>query len=107
MIGRRRVRSLTGLVEITSDRGRCGSCRCTHVLLPAFVVPRRGYTAEMLGSALLAGIGQPTGRAGVDVPVGTARRWRAVPPGDAGPGGHGRRRVRRLRSSPSAGTVAR
>jgi Domain of unknown function (DUF6431) len=65
-------------VEVTPDRARCRDCRRTHVMLPAFVVPRRAYTAEVIGAALPAGTG-PDAAPAVDVPAATAcRRRRAV-----------------------------
>ena len=39
---------------IQPDRGRCRACTRTHVLLPAFCLPRRGYRVEVVGAALLA-----------------------------------------------------
>jgi len=81
----RRVRGAAGEpVAFTPARARCRAkpCRRTHVVLPASVVPRRAYTVEVIGAALLAGAGvaAPPG-----VPVATARRWRrAVRRGVAG-----------------------
>jgi hypothetical protein len=86
--GSARARSLRGAagepVEITPVRARCRAktCRRTHVLLPARALPRRAYTAEAAGAALLseAGAAAPAG-----VPAATARRWRrAVRRGAAG-----------------------
>jgi hypothetical protein len=69
----RRLRGVHGPVELTPDRARCRSCRRTHVLLPAFALPRRAYTAEVVGGALLA-----AGRRGSgEVAARTARAWRA------------------------------
>jgi Domain of unknown function (DUF6431) len=43
------------VIEVTPDRGRCRSCGTTHVVLPAWYVPRRAYTVEVIGRVLLAG----------------------------------------------------
>lgn len=81
----RRVRGAAGqTLQITPVRARCraAACRRTHVVLPARVLPRRAYTAEVVGAALLAetGAAAPAG-----VPAATARRWRrAVRAGAAG-----------------------
>jgi hypothetical protein len=81
----RRLRGAAGEpMKITPVRARCRAktCRRTHVLLPARVVPRRACTAEAVGAALLseAGAETPAG-----VPAATARRWRrAVRRGAAG-----------------------
>ena len=60
-------------------RGRCGACRCTHALLPAFLVLNRLDAAETIG-AVVEAVG--SGRSGVrpaaelvDVPYTTARGW--------------------------------
>ena len=51
----RRVRRLDGgLVTLRPDRARCRSCAVTHVLLPAWWLPRCGYDVEVVGAALLA-----------------------------------------------------
>lgn len=75
----RHVRQADGAQEhMTPDRARCASCRRTHVLLPASVVPRHAYGVGIIGSALLARA-QGTARAAIardlDVPAGTVRDW--------------------------------
>ncbi len=60
-------------------RGRCRACRCTHALLPAFLVLNRLDAVETIGAVVEAvGSGQTGVRpaAGlVDVPYTTARGW--------------------------------
>ena len=75
----RQVRQLGGqLVRLRPDRARCVACGVTHVLLPAWCLPRRGYGVEVVGAALLAaadGAGHRTVAAGLAVPQGTVRGW--------------------------------
>lgn len=72
----RQVRRLGGaLVWLRPDRARCRACQVTHVLLPAWCVPRCSYDVEVVGAALLAGA-EGTGHrtaAGLAVPAGTVR----------------------------------
>jgi Domain of unknown function (DUF6431) len=50
----RRVREAAGrVVEVRPDRARCRACLVSHVVLPAWYVPRRAYGAEVVGSALV------------------------------------------------------
>jgi hypothetical protein len=59
-------------------RAYCRRCEATHVLLPAFCVPRRRDSAEVIGTALLAkaqGDGHRTIAARLDRPPGTVRGW--------------------------------
>jgi transposase-like protein len=76
----RRIRVLGGRqIELAPDRGRCRECRRTHVLLPAQVVPRSGYSVDVIGAALLAtarGDSRRTIAAELAIPVGTLRDWR-------------------------------
>jgi hypothetical protein len=65
-------------LRVRPDRGRCTACRATQVLLPATCLPRRAYTADVVGAVLLDverghGVGQAA--AAQQVPVSTARRW--------------------------------
>lgn len=60
-------------------RGRCPTCRCTHAVLPAFLVRNRLDTAEAIGAVVEA---VAEGRSGVrpaaklsEVPYTTARGW--------------------------------
>jgi Domain of unknown function (DUF6431) len=85
----RRVRVRGGEVELLRpDRGRCRACGVTHVLLPAWCLPRRAYGTEVVGAALLAaadGAGYARAAAAADAPVGTVRDWlRAVARGAPG-----------------------
>lgn len=60
-------------------RGRCGSCRVTHALLPSFVLARRVDVVEVIGAALeraVAGVGLRPIAAGLGVPHTTVRDWR-------------------------------
>ncbi len=60
------------------DRGRCRSCDATHVVLPAWYVPRRAYVVEVVGSVLLAGAQGESRRriaARLGVPAGTVASW--------------------------------
>jgi hypothetical protein len=64
--------------ELVPDRGRCRSCGATHVVLPAWYVPRRAYAVEVVGSVLLAGA-QGESRRGIaarlGLPAGTVASW--------------------------------
>jgi Domain of unknown function (DUF6431) len=66
------------LVELVPDRGRCRSCGATHVVLPAWYVPRRAYVVEVVGSVLLAGVRGESRRgiaARLGLPGGTVASW--------------------------------
>jgi hypothetical protein len=41
-------------VTIRPDRARCTACGATHVMLDAGLLPRRAYTTELIGQALVA-----------------------------------------------------
>ena len=59
----REVRMLDGVRSLRPRRAYCRACETTHVLLPAFSVPRRRDGAEVIGAALLdkaAGAGHRT-----------------------------------------------
>lgn len=67
-----------GQTRLTPDRARCTDCLRSHVLLPAQVVPRRAYSADVIGASLLAaarGTSRATIAAGLGVPAGTLRDW--------------------------------
>jgi hypothetical protein len=71
---------------VRPDRGLCTACRATQVLLPAVCLPRRAYTADVVGAVLLdveRGRGVPEAAATHLVPVSTARRWVAAVTGAA------------------------
>jgi hypothetical protein len=75
----RRVRQLTGTpTRLRPRRARCVRCRVTHVLLPAWCLPRRGDAAEVIGAALIAkaaGHGYRAIAAQLDRPAATVRGW--------------------------------
>lgn len=77
--GRRRsVRGRDGKVELRPRRARCRGCRTTHVLLPAFCLPRRAVAVEIIGEALLAsvrGLSHRSIAADLDLPADTVRGW--------------------------------
>ncbi len=78
--GRRRtVRGPGGRpVMLHPARARCRSCRTTHVLLPAWCVPRRADAVEVIGAALVAaaeGVGYRRIAAGCGRPASTVRGW--------------------------------
>ena len=60
-------------------RGRCRSCRATHLLLPSWAVPRRADSAGVIAraAALSALHGAGSVRVGerLSVPAGTVRGW--------------------------------
>jgi hypothetical protein len=68
--------------RLRPDRARCRVCGVTHVLLPAWCLPRRAYGSEVVGAALLAaaqGAGYARAAAAAGAPTSTVRDWlRAV-----------------------------
>jgi Domain of unknown function (DUF6431) len=75
---RRQVRLREGTRLLRPRRARCGACRVTQVLLPAWSVPRRADSAEVIGAALVAkaaGRGYRGIAAWLDRPPGTVRAW--------------------------------
>jgi hypothetical protein len=50
----RGVVDVDGIVRWRPRRSRCGSCRATHVLLPAALLVRRAYSATVIGAVLAA-----------------------------------------------------
>jgi hypothetical protein len=74
----REVRTLDGVRSLRPRRARCDACERTHVLLPAWSVPRRRDGAEVIGEALLAkaqGAGHRRIAARLGRPPGTVRGW--------------------------------
>ena len=76
---RRHVRVAGRCRKIFVPRLRCGRCRVTHALLPAFVLAWRLDTAEVVGAVIgeVAGglCGSRPAAARADVPHTTARGW--------------------------------
>ena len=68
--------------RLRPDRARCRACGVTHVLLPAWCLPRRAYSTDVVGTALLAaaqGAGHTRAAAAAGAPTATVRDWlRAV-----------------------------
>ena len=74
----REVRMRHGGRLLRPRRAYCGPCGHTHVLLPAFCVPRRRDGAEVIVAALLdkaQGVGHRTIAARLDRAPGTVRGW--------------------------------
>lgn len=75
----RRVRTLSAAsVALRPRRARCTWCRATHVLLPAWCLPRHGDSAEVIGAALVAkaaGQGHRRIAAQLGRPAATVRGW--------------------------------
>jgi predicted amidophosphoribosyltransferase len=74
----REVRMLDGTRSIRPRRARCEPCDTTHVLLPAWAVPRRRDGAEVIGEALLCkaqGLGHRRISARLVRPPATVRGW--------------------------------
>jgi hypothetical protein len=67
-----------GRIELMPDRGLCRGCGVSHVIVPAWYVPRRAYTVDVIGQVLLGGAERTpyavlAERAGV--PAGTIASW--------------------------------
>lgn len=75
---RRSLRGDEGPVRVRPRRGRCRSCRSTHVLLPDVALLRRVDTVAVIGRAVTARA-SGAGRARVAVelgrPLSTVRGW--------------------------------
>jgi Domain of unknown function (DUF6431) len=75
----RHVRDRGRCVSMWVRRARCGGCRETHALLPAFVLTHRLDVAESIGTVLDEVAGAPCGVRPVaerlGVPHTTARGW--------------------------------
>jgi hypothetical protein len=72
------VRMLAGTRLVRPRRAWCGDCGATHVLCPAWSVPRRRDGAEVIGEALrqaAAGAGHRVIARRLDRPPGTVRGW--------------------------------
>ena len=57
-LGRARERTVRGLggelVTVRPDRALCAGCKVTHVVLDAGLLPRRAWSAGLIGQALVA-----------------------------------------------------
>jgi hypothetical protein len=66
-------------VQLTPDRGRCGSCRVSQTLLPAWYVPRRSCGIDVIGAAIQGhvNVGHGYGRVShvLGLPEATVRAW--------------------------------
>ena len=75
----RTVRGLGGaLMTVRPDRAVCTGCGLTHVVLDAGLLPRRAWSAGLIGQALVAaalGSGHRRIARDLDVPAGTVRGW--------------------------------
>ena len=75
---RRTLRGETGPVVIRPRRGRCRSCRATHVLLPDHALLRRVDAVAVIGRALVAaaaGAGHRCIASRLGRPSSTVRGW--------------------------------
>src|SRR4051794_7423288 len=74
----RLVRGETGVRAMRPRRGRCRSCRSTHVLLPDAVLARRVKAVAVIGAALTVaavGAGHRKAAERVGRPLSTVRGW--------------------------------
>jgi Domain of unknown function (DUF6431) len=74
----REVRLLVGVRSVRPRRARCRACETTHVLAPAWLVPRRRDATEVIGEALrlaAGGVGHRVIARRVGRPAGTVRGW--------------------------------
>ena len=74
----REVRLRHAACSVTPRRARCSACESTHVISPAWLVPRRRDGAEVIGEALrlaAGGAGHRTIARRLGRPPGTVRGW--------------------------------
>jgi transposase-like protein len=74
----RELRLRSGTRALTPRRALCGGCARTHVLCPAWSVPRRRDSADVIGEALrlaVDGDGHRRIARKLDRPPGTVRGW--------------------------------
>jgi Domain of unknown function (DUF6431) len=74
----REIRMLDGVRSLRPRRARCRACETTHVIAPAWSVPRRRDGAEVIGHALIAkaqGDGHRAIAARLERPAATVRGW--------------------------------
>lgn len=75
----RTIRFGDGELSIIPRRGRCSTCKKTHVLLPTNLLFRRKDSAEVIGSALslaAGGMGAQEVADTLDRPQSTVRDWK-------------------------------
>jgi hypothetical protein len=74
----REVQTELGVRRLRPRRGRCRSCRATHVLLPDFCLARRRYAVAVIGTVLLSIGAEGYRRAAerIGAPGETVRDWR-------------------------------
>ena len=71
-------RTVRGVGGLRPRRGRCATCRVTHVLLAVWCLSRRADGAEVIGAALLAkaaGLGHRPIAARLERAASTVRGW--------------------------------
>jgi transposase-like protein len=77
-----RSRPVVGMAEpVRPRRSRCSTCSVTHVLLPATLLLRRAYLAELIWAAVVAkaaGAGHRVIGARLGIPGSTVRGWLRV-----------------------------
>lgn len=82
-----RARRVVGSVDpVRPRRSRCRGCAVTHVLLPATLLLRRAYAAELIWAAVVAkaaGAGHRRIGARLGIPCSTVRGWLRVITGRA------------------------
>jgi len=74
----REVRLARGVRSVTPRRAHCPACESTHVISPAWLIPRRRDGAEVIGEALrlaAGGAGHRTIARRLERPPGTVRGW--------------------------------
>ena len=77
----REIRTLDGVRSFRPRRALCAGCGITHVLCPAFSVPRRRDSAEVIGEALRLAVGGDGHRriaSKLKRPPATVRGWLRV-----------------------------
>src|SRR5262249_4347012 len=80
-VGPRRPRTIRGMDQtrqVRPDRARCRSCKATHVMLAAGLLPHRGYGIDVIGAALLGaarGRGHRAVATELKLPAATVRSW--------------------------------
>lgn len=76
--GHARQRTVRDAGMVRPDRALCTGCGVTHVVLDAALLPRRGYTASVIGQTMVAAALEHGHRhiaRELAVPDGTVRGW--------------------------------